>query len=104
VEEEKSKPIGFIASEFKKAKINPYVDEILPELKNCDYYQERLNDVLARLRQYDYHITVDIKAIDYEIYHRIVKELSNFDNFRPHKRYVYKINKNRELVKTLKRS
>jgi ATP-dependent Clp protease ATP-binding subunit ClpC len=104
IEEEKTKPIGFIASERKSAKINAYIDEELPEITNCGYYREKLDDILARLRQYGYHISVDIKAIDYRLYRQLLKELSDFDNFRPHQQYTYRINKKRELVKTAKRS
>ncbi|MDD4388868.1 MAG: AAA family ATPase [Bacilli bacterium] len=104
LEEEKNKAIGFIMSEEKNNKINPYIDEVLYPIEKSMFYQEKLNDILNKMSKYNYNITVDIKSIDYSIYHQLIKELSNFDNFRPNKKYIFKMNKNKTLVKTAKRS
>ena len=104
VEEEKDNAIGFINNNAKSSKINKFIDEILHDIEKSTFYQKKLDDILEKMRGYNYNIIVNIKSIDYTLYHQILKELSNFENFRQDRKYVFKLKKDKTLVKTTKRS
>jgi len=105
VEEESMKSIGFITSETSSKKtINPYIDEVLPKINRSKYYHNKLQNILDKMKDFNYNISVDIKKMNQVTYSKLVKELSNIDNFKPNKKYIVKCVNDKILFETLKRS
>jgi hypothetical protein len=97
--------IGFLSKETKESgKLNPFIDEILLKSRQNNYYSRKLKNILLKMKNFNYNIVVDIKDIDQPTYTKVIRELSNFDNFKPHRTYVLKYVDNKIQCETVKRS
>lgn len=100
---DKSIPIGFVSGKKASKKVNEYIDEIVSSGGRNEFYYDKINEVLEKLREHDYNIIVNIKNIDYYIYNKLIKELINFENISPSKKYIYRLNKNKDIERTVRR-
>lgn len=103
-EEVQKNNIGFIELKTTKPKtINSYIDEILNNINQSDHYRNKISAILSKLKHYNYNLVLDIDNIDSQTYLELIKELSNFENFITHEKYIITRRDNKILIKTTRK-
>ena len=82
--------------------INLYIDEILNNTNQSDHYRKKISAILSKLKYYNYNLVLNIDDIDSKTYIELIKELSNFDNFIIHEKYIITRRDDKILIKTTK--
>ena len=101
ISESKHIKIGFMTKENENTvsnKINPYIDEILKKVDHNDFYFNKIKTILTKMKDFNYNIVLNIAEFDKSIYSKLVKELSNFDNLKPNRKYIVKYENNKILI------
>ena len=81
--------IGFINEEKSiKTKLNNHIDEVLTTIPKNIYYRSKIDNIIKKLKDYNYYIDIDCINMGSKTYQSLVSKLSNLDNFEKEKKYV----------------
>ena len=103
VEESSNLKIGFLETKSdNKTKISEFIDEVIVDVPVNLYYRKMIDDIIKKLKDYNYYIDIDCSNIGLKTYNSIVSKLSNLDNFEKEKKYVIDCNMEKINIKVLK--
>lgn len=100
LEEQNQNIIGYINNvSEERSKIHYYIDEVLYNTPINYYYDNKIKNIIQKYQNNNYLIDLKCNNISMETYNKILKVISNLDNFKENKKYSIYIENDEVCVK-----